>query len=474
MAAAGARCPWSQELRGSMSAPAGALRRTALRGGGGGARRAAAVRLRAAQQNELAPSWVPPPHSGYHFDGSGRRFFEGWYWKVTIPENGQSFALIYSVEDPGDSRSGVRGVGVQVMGADDGYICQFSKDTSAFWGARNSLELGACLRPAPAAPPGAAPRRMVSAAEFDSAVECGFQASATWQQGSIVAAESGAAGAPMSTVQNCSWQLRMNPVTGWGEPGGGGGGAGSGKATAGWLSVLSVFEPHWQVLMSHGTADGWIQWGGELFEVKGAPAYAEKNWGGGFPSKWIWVQCNTFDGMPGLSVTAVGARRGLLGVPGLEEDVGMVGVHLPGGRFLELTPWSGDVEWSADAWGRWRLRAAGGGYEALVEATCAPGAGAVLRAPTATSGLAPHCKDTFFGTCRLRVWQVDSAGRRSASPLVDATSTTAALEVGGGPWWGAWSAKADMKEPFRSLVQLPIDVGALAQAAPPILRPPGL
>jgi len=29
-----------------------------------------------------ASSWAPPPHSGYHFDGSSRRFFEGWYWKV--------------------------------------------------------------------------------------------------------------------------------------------------------------------------------------------------------------------------------------------------------------------------------------------------------------------------------------------------------------------------------------------------------
>lgn len=130
-----------------------------------------------------------------------------------------------------------------------------------------------------------------------------------------------------------------------------------------------------------------------------------------------------------MSVTAVGARRGLLGVPGLEEDVGMIGIHLPGGKFLELTPWTGDVEWSADEWGRWWLRARGQGHEALVEATCAPGAGAVLRAPTANSGLAPHCKDTFFGTCRMRVWTVDAQGRRSASPLVDATSTTAALEV---------------------------------------------
>ena len=24
------------------------------------------------------------PHSGYHFDGSSRRFFEGWYFKVSL------------------------------------------------------------------------------------------------------------------------------------------------------------------------------------------------------------------------------------------------------------------------------------------------------------------------------------------------------------------------------------------------------
>jgi hypothetical protein len=81
--------------------------------------------------------------------------------KVTLPEEGQSFAFIYSVEDPGDVQSGVRGVGAQVMGADDGYVCQFARDTGGFWGARNSLELGACFKPAPGARAGAAPRRIV-------------------------------------------------------------------------------------------------------------------------------------------------------------------------------------------------------------------------------------------------------------------------------------------------------------------------
>ena len=53
-----------------------------------------------------------------------------------------------------------------------------------------------------------------------------------------------------SAVQSCSWALSMTPKVGWGDsptaaarPEGGT----SQKATAGWLSMLSVFEPHWQV-----------------------------------------------------------------------------------------------------------------------------------------------------------------------------------------------------------------------------------
>ncbi len=51
-----------------------------------------------------------------------------------------------------------------------------------------------------------------------------------------------------------------------------------------------------QVLMSQGLATGWFDWGGRRIEFTDAPAYAEKNWGGGFPSKWHWVQCNSFNG----------------------------------------------------------------------------------------------------------------------------------------------------------------------------------
>lgn len=55
------------------------------------------------------------PHSGYHFDGQPRKFFEGWYFRVTLPSRpgaegaADSFAIMYSIEDPMQTgaRSGV-------------------------------------------------------------------------------------------------------------------------------------------------------------------------------------------------------------------------------------------------------------------------------------------------------------------------------------------------------------------------------
>ena len=60
--------------------------------------------------------------------------------------------------------------------------------------------------------------------------------------------------------------------------------------------------------MAHGLASGWIEWGGQRYEFKDAPSYAEKNWGGGFPKKWFWVQCNSWDDADcDAALTAVGA-----------------------------------------------------------------------------------------------------------------------------------------------------------------------
>ena len=71
----------------------------------------------------------------------------------------------------------------------------------------------------------------------------------------------------------------------------------------------------------------------------------------------------------------------------------------------------------------------------------------------------------------MRVWE---AGRRDGPPLLDCASAGASCagEVGGGPWWSAWSAQAAMAEPVKLLLGLPLE--QVADRLPPQLRPPGL
>lgn len=178
------------------------------------------------------------PHSGYHYDGRNSRFFEGWYFRVALPGTGKGFAWMYSIEDPkGDSSTA--GVGAQVMGPDDSYMVQFSRDTSSFWADPNSLALGACFEGVTGRMP---PRVPVTEGQFRSAVQEGFQASLTEHHGSLRRQEEGTGGSrPQSTLESCRWSISVDPQYGWGPP------SGKQQSTAGWLAALPVFEPHWQV-----------------------------------------------------------------------------------------------------------------------------------------------------------------------------------------------------------------------------------
>ena len=405
------------------------------------------------------------------------------------------------------------------MGPDDGYILHYSKDVSQFWADRGRLALGMCFEPShvgaaasrsvggmlparkftdriskvrsqpriPAGPLKFSPRRLgfLTHSVGGDHVSQGFQASATFHQGDITAAEVGASGELKSTVSSyvsafarsragfqdplapsllpplfprsfirCRWEFCIEPLAGWGPPE-------RQQSTAGWLSALPIFEPHWQVLLAHGEATGWIEWGDRRYEFEAAPAYSEKNWGGGFPNKWIWIQCNSFLASPGTSVTAVGAERGLMQLQNFTENVGLIGIHHRG-QFFELNIKDSSIVWEASTWGQWKIEGRSDLYEAVIEAACGPEDGTPLRAPTADQGLAPICKDSFAGKVRLRLWHRKS-GRR-ADPILDLESDgkSGAVEVGGSLMdvdgtgnSDRWRVEAEMSPVVRGLLAVP-------------------
>lgn len=221
--------------------------------------------------------------------------------------------------------------------------------------------------------------------------------------------------------------------------------------------------------MAHATASGTVTWKDKTYTFKDQPFYAEKNWGGSFPLKWYWVQCNAFENEPNLAVTAGGGIRKLPFLGGKTEELGLVGVHY-NNVFYEAVPWTGTMEWEVKEWGSWIFKGRCTSslsdrlFEVELKATCDDDVpGIKLRAPTEKDGMAYFCRDSFYAKVTLSLYHLDYDSKTKSyvrsvdkPPIVDnAISYQGAVEVGGGPWWDTWKGKSDMKQPMKGMVKFP-------------------
>lgn len=207
------------------------------------------------------------PHSGIHWDGKRQPFFEGWYYRLTLPaetkEASRSLAFMYSLQDMGESSAATvaerGGVGIQILGPDERYFSRSFSTLSGFWSWKDCLGHG---------------HRKTAIDPVEGSYVESYSATAEQHEGQYFEPASGLL---------IRWSYSVKQIYGWGNP------QSPQSSTAGWLSRFQLFEPGWQILMAHGLATGWFEWNdgsrhqpGRL-EFNDAPAYAEKNWGGAFP-----------------------------------------------------------------------------------------------------------------------------------------------------------------------------------------------
>ncbi|MBD2461752.1 tocopherol cyclase family protein [Oscillatoria sp. FACHB-1407] len=348
------------------------------------------------------------PHSGYHWSGGNHRFFEGWYFRLTLPQEAQTFAFMYSMEDPVGDQACSGGV-AQILGADDRYLCRTFPNVRKFWAWRDALGVGHWGKTnSETRQPG-----YLTPEDFDQHVLEGYQATATWHQGKL----------QDPVGRSAEWQYRIEPIAGWGDRNQ------PQRSTAGWFSYLQIFEPGWQVLMAHGLATGWIQWDNHRYNFSNAPAYAEKNWGGAFPKKWFWINCNAFAQEPELALTAVGGVRQVLW---WTESVGLVGIHYQG-KFYEFNSTDSHVQWCVSPWGKWQMTAETDAYRVELTGTT-NASGTMVRVPS-LQGMIFDCRDTTHGHVTVTLWQRDA---KTDTLIISAQSNLAGLEIGGSPWTEPW------------------------------------
>ncbi len=337
------------------------------------------------------------PHSGYHWNGRQHPFFEGWYYRLTLPPPWGTLAFMYSLQDPA-VKTPASGGAVQILGPHEQYFCRSLPDVSKFWAWKHKLGHGHSR---------------------NSSINEYYRVTATTHNGQFW---------DPSSARTVRWDYTLEPVYGWGAPH-------QPQSTAGWLSQFQIFEPGWQILMAHGLATGWFEWGDAVgdttcrVDFEQAPAYAEKNWGGAFPQRWFWIQCNAFEQIPDLTLTSGGGIRQVLGQ---KESVGMVGIHHQG-KFYEFVPWNGQISWKVSPWGSWQVWAEQQDY--IVElAGETKLAGVPIQVPTAI-GLQFLCRDTTQGELFVKLWQKQG---RLCQLILSAHSKQAGLEIGGKSWAEPW------------------------------------
>ena len=338
------------------------------------------------------------PHSGYHWSGNSQRFFEGWYFRVTLPKIRENFAFMYSIDDPCGQKDHSGGA-VQIIGINEEYLWRTFPDVNRFWAARDCLALihwgATTLQNSP---------QILNSKDFDKYIEQGYQTTSTLNQGFI---------RNPSNYKYCRWEYQIKPVYSWGNvdqlP----------KATAGLLSFLPIIDPGWQVLMAHGLASGYVDWNGTIYRFNDAPAYSEKNWGYSFPERWFWINCNSFNHQKNLALTAAGGTRKLLW---WSEEVAIIGIHYQG-NFYEFSSTNSNIKSEIKPWGKWKIEAYNERFKVKLLGTTDLNS-TYVRVPTA-KGLLFACRDTLKGELSLELKHNDD------QTIVRANSNVCGLEIGG-------------------------------------------
>ncbi|WP_287130285.1 tocopherol cyclase family protein [Candidatus Cyanaurora vandensis] len=352
---------------------------------------------------------IARPHRGYHGPRGSQRFFEGWYYRVSLPE--ASFATIYSIEDPhgGPLSQGA----VQVLTATEVAVECFPQ-VKNFWADPDALAFGQVQAATPRV-------GLQLSAPFWDQLQTGYQATASLNQGRV-----------RTDRGEFSWDYRITPILGWGRD----------EATMGLLSYLPVYEVGWQVCMAHGWATGHFTTPSQQHNFTHAPAYIEKNWSLGFPKIWFWLQANDFtvvQGLPdpNLTVTSGGGARRTLG---WEDEAALVGLHYQG-RFFNFRPETGSVQWQVQTdtqQGHWQIWAGADGYEIELIAGVPRTKLQALLGPSPTRTLHPISLHSLAGQLTLKLYR----GRGAQRVLIlEAESQTTAVEVGGERWAGTWAGR---------------------------------
>ena len=180
-------------------------------------------------------------------------------------------------------------------------------------------------------------------------------------------------------------------------------GRGARSAGSAARTPLPGLSQYWHPHLFAADVRGRVVAGDDAFSLDGAGAYAEKNWGGGFPDRWWWGQAHDFG--DDVSVAFAGGPVGV-GPARLHATAAVVRLD---GTVLRCRPPAS----MAVGDGAWRLRARAGAHRVEVEGAAAPGTAHALTVPLPAERRAvDRSQHHLAGAMRVRVTRRGRDGLR--------------------------------------------------------------
>lgn len=185
--------------------------------------------------------WPSADPNRYHWDGFSNPFFEGWFFRLTVPDKDLSFAFLYGVRNPGADRPEDGEAFVVALGS-DGTLIQELLPVSSFSASRQMLDV----------------------------TVGGNRATAEYLTGAVA-----------DDNHSVAWNLTVTESDPWPD-------------TMGILTNIPFLPVNWYVGALQARAEGEIVWNGTRYDVTGAPLFQDHNWAGMFPEAYIWLQAMDF------------------------------------------------------------------------------------------------------------------------------------------------------------------------------------
>jgi hypothetical protein len=170
------------------------------------------------------------------------------------------------------------------------------------------------------------------------------------------------------------------------------------------FSFLPGMECRHDVVTVFARLSGFLRVAGETVALDGGTGYIEKDWGGAFPSDYVWVQaCGLDAGARPVSLMLSAAR-----VPLFSGSVrGLIALLYYRGRLLRFATYGGARLSAASARdGLLRLTAVSPRRLLRVEARMPPGSAGTLRAPAA-DGMSRRIAECTAGSLRAELCAKD-------------------------------------------------------------------